>query len=319
MSTDSGSLPGVSAVIPAYNYAHFLSAAIDSILQQDYPNVHIIVVDDGSKDNTAEVVAKYGDKVEYVYQDNAGLPASRNTGIRAAKTPFVAFLDADDLWLPNLVSQCIGVFADNDDSLGIVAGKFVRVDPEGKPYGKVTRDDDFYGFYRPEDIILKQRFGASAVMVRREVFDEVGFFDVSLTSSEDRDMWIRIGAKYKGYLTEDVLGYVRNHPNSMSKHSDRMKQNMRAVIRKARASDVIPKYNYPFWLRVIAFNMFQCAWMYFDERRYVRASVELTKSLLTWPFIVGCADLDEPPLFRIRARRRFLWAIVAGPRRPKNA
>src|ERR1041385_8897165 len=87
---------GVSVVIPAYNYARFLPAAIDSALWQEYPASEIIVVDDGSTDNTAEVVKGYGERVRYIHQSNAGLPAARNTGIKAARFDHVAFLDADD-------------------------------------------------------------------------------------------------------------------------------------------------------------------------------------------------------------------------------
>jgi glycosyltransferase involved in cell wall biosynthesis len=110
--TAASSSPGVSVVIPAYNYARYLPIAIDSVLKQDYPHYEIIVVDDGSTDNTAEVVAGYGNKVRYIHQKNAGLPAARNTGIKAAGFDFVGFLDADDQWLPEMLGTAMGKFGE---------------------------------------------------------------------------------------------------------------------------------------------------------------------------------------------------------------
>src|SRR5690242_10687505 len=102
-SPDARPAPGVSVIIPAYNYARFLPQAIESALQQDYPEFEVLVVDDGSTDNTAEIAAVYSradKRVRYLHQKNAGLPAARNTGIQHARFDFIGFLDADDAWLP---------------------------------------------------------------------------------------------------------------------------------------------------------------------------------------------------------------------------
>src|SRR5688572_21390402 len=110
-TSNASFVPGVSVIIPAYNYANYLPLTLDSILQQDYPNIEIVIIDDGSTDNTREVVARYGPKVRYVYQKNAGLSAARNTGIKAAKTDYLAFIDADDEWHPTLISKMMSAFA----------------------------------------------------------------------------------------------------------------------------------------------------------------------------------------------------------------
>src|SRR5918996_212462 len=90
----------VSVVIPTYNYGRYLPEAVESVLHQTFPDLEVIVVDDGSTDDTRELIGRFGDKVCYIYQRNQGLPAARNTGIRAARGEYVGFLDSDDLWLP---------------------------------------------------------------------------------------------------------------------------------------------------------------------------------------------------------------------------
>ena len=104
-------LSPVSVIIPAYNYADYLAAAIQSVLQQDLPDFELLVIDDGSTDGTAALVAGLTDpRIRYVHQANAGLSAARNTGIREASHPFVAFLDADDEWLPIHLSSAVSAF-----------------------------------------------------------------------------------------------------------------------------------------------------------------------------------------------------------------
>src|SRR5947209_609603 len=113
--------PAVSVIIPAYNYATYLPKAIDSVLKQRFTNYEIIVVDDGSTDNTADLIAKYGDRVRYVYQKNAGLPSARNTGIKAARGDYVGFLDADDEWHPNFLQNAMETFARLSPDFVVVA------------------------------------------------------------------------------------------------------------------------------------------------------------------------------------------------------
>ncbi|MEW6161403.1 MAG: glycosyltransferase family A protein, partial [Verrucomicrobiota bacterium] len=133
---------GVSVVIPAYNYAHFISRAIESALSQDYPLKEVIVVDDGSTDNTREVVGRFGERVRYVYQQNSGLPAARNTGIREARYAFVGLLDADDVWLPGMLSRAMAAFERLPPDFAVVACQAVLVDPAGNPIeARQTRPD----------------------------------------------------------------------------------------------------------------------------------------------------------------------------------
>lgn len=299
-------LPGVSVVIPAYNYAHYLPTAINSALRQDYPRVEVIVVDDGSTDNTSEITEAYGDRIRCIRKVNAGLSAARNTGIEAASHPFIAFLDADDEWLPNALSVAMREFALAPETLSVVSSQSIFMDPEGQivPFksrvGGLPREISF------ADVLLKSRFSPSSVVARKSVFQECGMFDPLMRSSEDRDMWIRIAAKHKVVQLRERLLYVRDHASSMSKNTDRMKANMRITFKKAFAMKARGGSGLLVRLRVGSFFHFQIAWMYFDEGRRLAALKEWLLSALLWPAFSDPSSLNEPPLFRLRSLYRFL-------------
>jgi hypothetical protein len=140
-----------------------------------------------------------------------------------------------------------------------------------------------------------------------------GFFDETLRSSEDRDMWIRIAAKFRVYLLGDRLVLIRKHTSNMSRNADRMRTNVRKVIGKAYDQRLVPHRNLPFWLRVFSFHHFQNAWRYRDEGRYREAFGQLFASLFLWPCFIGTQQLNEPPLFRLRGLFRFAREVLSPP------
>jgi glycosyltransferase involved in cell wall biosynthesis len=161
---------GVSVIIPAYNYSRYLPFALESVLNQTYSPVEVIVVDDGSTDDTNKVVARYGERVKYIYQTNSGLSAARNTGIKAASMPFVAFLDADDVWEPGFLKSGMDKFSVLSDNYAIVACHPNFIDKDGNliplnPSGKRCSGDIF-----AKDILLMTRFPPSSVIAKKVVF-----------------------------------------------------------------------------------------------------------------------------------------------------
>ncbi len=313
--TKPSSVPGVSVVIPAYNYERFLKQAIDSALNQDYPLLEIVVVDDGSTDKTAELVATLSEttnKIRYIYQKNAGLPAARNTGIREAKFDYVGFLDADDEWLPNMLSRAMESFAQLPKEFGIVACRSNHIDAQGAPLLLKKLTPDLPQEITCRDILLKTRFSPSSVVARRSALIECGYFDVNLRSSEDRDMWIRIASRHRVMLNPDRLMLIRLHPVSMSTHADRMKLNARKVFQKAYRNGLVSKLDFVFWLRVLSFAYFQTAWMYQGEGRRFKALREMALSILTWPLFLKTGELNEPAFFRLRGLARFTIEILRG-------
>lgn len=302
--------PGVSIIIPVYNYGRYLREAIDSALAQTHRHLEVLVIDDGSTDDSAAIAACYGEKVRCISQKNAGLSAARNTGIRAATQPFVAFLDADDVLEPRALAASLHCFSELPPDFGMVSCAYQRTEADGTPIiGKA------HAFHRScelraRDILLKSRFMPSAVLARREVFEACGLFDTSLRSSEDRDMWIRIGEKYRIYFLAERLVRIRKHGGNMSSHAARMRENSRRVIHRAFARGVVSRLDVFYWLRVYAISHFEVAWMQYDEGRRRPALISAGISLLLWPWFPHPERLNEPRFFRARAFVRFLWETI---------
>ena len=218
--TSSATAGLVSVVIPNFNHGRFLSEAIESALEQEYRDLEIIVVDDGSTDDSRAVVEQHGGKVRYLWQENRGLPAARNTGIRAACGQYVAFLDADDSWLPQFVSSVMARWR-QDPALGAVHTGFYSMDHDGRRLPQVgvstVADDRMH-----ERLVDGEFFVPSSVVARRECFERVGLFDERLRGSEDWDMWLRVAQEYRFAGIARPLVNYRIHGSNMSGDPDYM-------------------------------------------------------------------------------------------------
>ncbi len=207
-------VPTVSVVIATYNYGRFLAGAIDSVLSQTFQDFEIIIVDDGSTDGTGDVVQAYlGDpRIQYVVTEHLGQPRAKNAAIRRARGKYVAFLDADDLWLPAKLQGQLAVFARGGDNLAVVYCPAHWMDELGRRLKKVGRPPlrgDVLGplFYRPFICF-------STSMVRRDVLEDVGLFDESLPLAIDYDLWLKIGLRYHfDYADEPLAAYRTGHMN----------------------------------------------------------------------------------------------------------
>jgi glycosyltransferase involved in cell wall biosynthesis len=194
--------PLVSVILPAFNRAWSLKSAIDSILAQDDANLEAIVVDDGSTDQTPALLSAYGDHIRVIHQPNRGVSAARNAGIRAATGSLIALLDSDDSWLPGKIKAQVDFFAAHPDALICQTEETwirngVRVNP-----GRRHKKHRGMIFERSLPLCL---ISPSAVMLRRELLDEVGLFDERLPACEDYDLWLRITWKYPVYLIDEPL------------------------------------------------------------------------------------------------------------------
>jgi glycosyltransferase involved in cell wall biosynthesis len=203
--------PVVSVIIPTFNREKFLGKAIQSVLAQSFPDFEIIIVDDGSTDETAEVVKSFpADRLQYVYQPNRGRSNARNHALRLARGRYIAFLDSDDLYLPGKLELQVN-YLDCHPDVGMVYTSAYCIDESGnqleyqykaKTSGRIYRD---VAFFVPVTITLP------TVMVRRDVFDKVGNFDESMERFEDTDMWRRIA---KWFLVDAIptpTCYLRTH------------------------------------------------------------------------------------------------------------
>lgn len=216
----------VDIIIPAYNAARYLPAAIESVIAQTFEDWRIVLVDDGSTDNTADVVAPFvyrlGPKLKYIKQSNRGLPAARNVAIANSSAEFLALLDADDVWLPCRLSESLKCF-EGRPQVGLTYGFNDRIDPEGKIVDTFDRRQKHgEGRIAPYIYMRKVDLNCPTVTFRRKCVDEVGPFDESLRATEDRDLWLRIALRYEVALVPKVIAHYRMSPNSMSADSGRM-------------------------------------------------------------------------------------------------
>ena len=207
--------PLISVILPTFNRGWILKEAVDSVLAQEFEDFELIVVDDGSTDNTRELLMGYSDSLRVMYQQNAGVSAARNRGIREATGGYIAFLDSDDLWLPKKLSIQTAFFKDKPDARVCQTEEIwirngVRVNPK-----KRHRRDSGIIFERSVHLCL---VSPSAVMIRRDLFDQVGLFDESIPACEDYDLWLRIGSRYPVYLIETPLIIKRGgHSDQLSR------------------------------------------------------------------------------------------------------
>jgi glycosyltransferase involved in cell wall biosynthesis len=205
-------MPQISVIIPAYNADRFINRTIDSVLAQTYEDYELIVVDDGSTDNTGQAVKSYGSKVQYIYQPNAGDGPARNTGINAATGKWLAFLDHDDEWLPEKLDAQMKLLSANPDLRWCGTNRYqsdgqrcAAVNDEHKIQKALGNCDYFDNYFRA---IIKNdcQVITSTLMIRRDVFSEVGVFDVCWKRCADQDMWWRITYKFPriGYISKPL-------------------------------------------------------------------------------------------------------------------
>lgn len=205
----------VSVIIPAYNCANYISEAVESVLKQTDKDFEILVVDDGSTDNTKAILTKFNGKIRYFYQNNKGVAAARNLGIRQANGDYIAFLDGDDAWLSDKLSLQLAIIERNPD-IAMIFTDGESFDEKGvlKPslmyHQTVPANDEFKNKILLmkfndetqlkeifcEDLIISNRVFTSSVLVRKKCLQETGGFDESLNGSEDYDLWLRMSYKY---------------------------------------------------------------------------------------------------------------------------
>lgn len=211
--------PLVSVIIPTYNREGFIEQTIESVLDQTYDNLEIIISDDGSTDNTRAVVRKMKDKrIKFHLNEHNGLPAFvRNRGIEQSRGEFIAFLDSDDLWLPAKLERQFAEFKKNS-GLGLVCTNGIDFDENGEHGLRIKADLDETNFTF-DGLLLKDNIICSSVMVKRTVLDDVGDFNESrkVRAGEDYELWLRVARKHKiKYIKEPLIKY-RSHADVVRK------------------------------------------------------------------------------------------------------
>ncbi|MGZ3420121.1 MAG: glycosyltransferase family 2 protein [Polyangiales bacterium] len=226
----------VSVVIPSYNHARFLPKAIESALGQTLKPLEVIVVDDGSRDSTGDVLAEYADRVTVVRQKNSGVAAARNRGVAISRGDVIAFLDADDEWLPEKLEMQVRRL-EQDPRVGLVHCAVQEIDGAGLPLE--THEAGMEGDGIAREMLFFRRpvilGGGSGVVIRRTLFDEIGGFDLALSTSADWDLYYRAATRTRvAFVNQRLLRY-RLHGSNMHGNIAAMERDMLRAYGKAFA------------------------------------------------------------------------------------
>ena len=217
--------PLVSVVIPAYNCGAYLAMAVQSALDQDYPLKEIIVVDDGSTDDTPDVLAQFGERIVVVNQPNSGVAAARNLGMQTARGELIALLDADDLWLPGKLHKQVA-YLNAHPELGAVYCAWREWPPDAQ--GKFTvphiscDDIERIGIEESDSgwlynkLLLDSIIHTTTLLMRREIMEQAGKFDHALRRGQDYDYWFRMSRLAPIHKLSAVLSLYRIHPESIT-------------------------------------------------------------------------------------------------------
>lgn len=232
---DAEKKPKVSVVIPTYNRAHTLDRAIKSILGQTFNDLELIIVDDGSTDNTIEVVSSVNDpRIRYIRHDsNQGANAARNTGIKTARAEFVAFQDSDDEWLPEKLEKQVGVLEATSHEVAAVYTGFLRLKGDEVTYIPGDHISKKEGYIHQQ--LLKGNFiTTQTVLARRQCIVDCGMFDEEMPRLQDWDLWIRIARNYRFSFINEPLVRAYHTQDSISKNMAAYDAAMGRIIAKYR-------------------------------------------------------------------------------------
>jgi GT2 family glycosyltransferase len=273
-------------IIPAYNAAWCIRRAIDSVLAQDYRDFELIVVDDGSQDDTAALLAGYGDALRVVSKSNGGLSSARNAGIAAARGAFVAFLDADDWWLPAKLARQLALMDARPDLMFCSTASAVQT-PAGERLAGwrcgATDDSALASIFATNAHVAGS---GSAVLAKRAAFARAGGFDESLRSLEDIDMWMRLAALGGFACIDETLVIIEKSANSMSGNLAVMRAAAIRVMRKNRS--LLPtNLRGGFWRRAYASMLTDYAKWAYRKGRTARALGDLLHALALAPLYRG--------------------------------
>ena len=308
-SANSCPMPRVSVVIPCYNTGKYLRQALDSVLAQTYPDWEVILVNDGSTDNSAQIAMEaqeqFGSRLKYIYQSNRGLSATRNIAFANASGEFISFLDADDIYTPDRLQRGVEVL-DADPSAGLVHSKVDRIDEDGNflehppaPHrrylsGRIAR----HIFTRKAHVLCP------SIMFRKQCMVLAGASDENLNVNADRDICFRIALHYPVIHIDEILAHYRIQPMSMSKNHDNMMAGAVQFVDKYRKSGICGVL----WVNEALGNLYrewgdEC----FNVGKLKPALVWYFKSILKYPFSLRnlymlFRALGEPLLAKLRPK-----------------
>ncbi len=301
--------PRVSVVIPTYNCGPYVAEAVESVLAQTRPAAEVLVVDDGSTDDTAGRLARFAAPVRVIRKENGGVSTARNRGVEEATGDLVAFLDADDAWHPRKLEVQLAALAGRPDLglLGTVVYDWPGPHPDLPPGSPAVED------VRADDLIVRNCMVTSTIVARTDVLRAAGPFDTNLRGPEDHDLWIRVALRSKvGNLRAGLTGYRTATPGSLSKNARSMEDGMVAILRKLEATGVFrgrPLLRRKAW----GYVRYICGYLWHRAGHHGAAADRLARSLAGYPLPYGREDVRYA-----FGRARLLAAAAAAGLRGKK-
>ena len=223
--------PLVSVIIPAYNKSQLTVKTVDSVLAQTYRNIEIIVVDDGSTDDTGLLLGAFTDKIKYVYKKNGGACSARNLGLRQAGGAYISFLDCDDLYEPQKIQRCVE-YLEKNGRFGFVHTAAYFIDEKDQVIGTYDHPKSQRTGLVASELIMGNFICNSTAVIRKRCLDKVGGFDETIFPPADWDLWLRLSERFEvGYLDQPLTKY-RVTDNYTFRYLERSKADEQKVVEK---------------------------------------------------------------------------------------
>jgi glycosyltransferase involved in cell wall biosynthesis len=271
----------VSVVIPTYNRAEYLRVALESAVSQTCLPAEIIVVDDGSTDNTQEVVRDYIDQIRYFIQTNSGPSAARNLGIRESRCDYIAFLDSDDAWMPNKLEIQMDGF-NRQQSVGLIGTGYLSCDEflqnprKWRAFHLAPSDN--------EEIFIRNLWPTPSIIICRSCIGAVGLFDENLRYAEDWDLWMRIASRFPIKTIHEPLVLVRNHKDSLIASNDNILSNFNVWLQLIHRNKITYNMGSIPYRKALSWYYLNVSYHYqVLGNRYLESSF-LSRSIAAWPF-----------------------------------
>ena len=299
-------MPIVSIVIPTFNRSRYLRKAIESVLAQTFQDFEIIVMDDGSTDDTRKIASSFGSKVSYFYQTNQGSPEARNAGLRLAKGKYLGLLDCDDLFLPDWLERGMEIL-NRMPQVALVHGETEVIDSEGKLIPEETAYiRKFYEKERKEGsgylrILKGNAMFPSAILFRRECLERVGFFNPAFAPREDYDWYLRLALQNQVYLLERpaVVLYRRHKVNQSGQYDSKATAQVYVAILEQQLS-LISKYMIGSQYRRVRGSILAKM----AEYHWTRGSKKEVKASL-----LEAIRLDPAAVFNLSSLKRLVFSL----------
>jgi len=272
-------MPKVSVIIPTYNRSQFVCETVESVLSQTYKDFEIIVIDDGSTDGTKDVLAHYSDQIKYIYQQNQGVGAARNKGITEARGEYLAFIDDDDLWLPEKLEKQVEYMDNHPDVAFVSTGTYV-IDVDGNDVAKWQKYESSRQTF--ESLVEDNFIFNLTVLLRKNCFENVGGFDTRLAISQDYDLWLRLAKRYKFAYLDFYSAKYREHAQGISKNTDLRLKNRFAIFNKKELFGDLTRVQKRIRHAKIYYKF---AGEYLKGREYHKTALMYVKSLLHFPLV----------------------------------